>query len=414
MSINKLLDKSFLLKLTMRQVGIFNCIPVKLNGNDVIVFNSVESRKLTVLCGLHFLATCSQIFQCTILSKLTTKNISTVENILAWFILQLTVLSTYCVLICRTKGPTWKLYLDNILNLNKKLKNITASNSISTKVKWKSLKLLQSLNLLLVPTILLTILLFAPLYVVGFHWQNPCKLSLMFYFVLNECSDNQIFPQSSFETIFQALLKSFLFLGNIWVLAFGLHGFYFVCLTGFVISPMTILEYIQQFRTQSQAFMQNIYKQALVYRQFQVLNKMSNFLQQTCLQLFMTSAMIAVSMNLGLLVASFNGSLEEANVFLMGSFLMVTVNGTICILVVFGGMAAVYAESKHLIADEKRLELTFKSRMNKRWCRMYWRSCSTIQFKFGNSNFLEEHTPLKCFDCVLNLTVQTLILSRNR
>lgn len=56
----------------MRKVGIFNYIPVKLIDNEV-KFNSSESRKLKTLCFLSFPTTCLQIWQCVILSKLTTK-----------------------------------------------------------------------------------------------------------------------------------------------------------------------------------------------------------------------------------------------------------------------------------------------------------------------------------------------------
>lgn len=92
-----------------------------------------------------------------------------------------------CLFICQSKGPTCKLYMDNIMNLMKEFRNISTNN---VGLEWKNLKLLHCLNLLLVPTLLLTVALFPPFYVVGFHWENPCKLSLNLYFLLDECLDN--------------------------------------------------------------------------------------------------------------------------------------------------------------------------------------------------------------------------------
>ncbi len=167
--------------------------------------------------------------------------------------------------------------------------------------------------------LLITTVVFPPIYVVGPHWINPCKPSFLFYLLLIECNKPCLLTNGIIFYITGIFLKLMVFTFKIWALYIGLHGAFFVAIPGHIIGPMMIRERIQLFRKR---FVQtsNVYAESVVYREFKVFNSLANCLQQNCLGLFITALIVPMSMVFSLLIASSGGWVPEANILLTGFF----------------------------------------------------------------------------------------------
>lgn len=213
---------------------------------------------------------------------------------------------------------------------------------------------------------------------------------------------------SPIRNLIATTLKIVIFIGNIGIWDIGIHAASFVVITGHIISPVIVRECIRKIQKRLQ-LSHNICKESAVYRQLQVFNSISNAVQQSCLGLSIVVMILCTSMAFGLLIASsVTGATQQV---LVAAFLILTVDGTIGILVALGGLVRVHSESKNLITVVKRLDYTYMSQVDRRWVKRFWQSCDRLRIKFGDSNFLEDLTPLRCYDCVLDYTVQILLLS---
>lgn len=173
MAIVQYFDTSFLVRSAMRQIGIFNCAPVKLadslpnpNPHHVkfVKLNSRELRHLKLTSFLHSVAAVISMCQCFISSN--EKSRSTFDIILGCFTLTLIGVTTFYLHLCRSEGTIWKIYLDNLLTMTKKLK----SNRKSKTSEWlASLTYTNLITLLMVPMLQLTFLGFPIIYFVALH-----------------------------------------------------------------------------------------------------------------------------------------------------------------------------------------------------------------------------------------------------
>ncbi len=118
-------------------------------------------------------------------------------------------------------------------------------------------------------------------------------------------------------------------------------------------------------------------------------------------------------MSLASLVKFSKGTSEVASLVMMTTLGIAVIDCMFGILVILGGMVAVYTISKKTLTRAKlAVSQTTMSRYDRRWAKRFLRSCNAIKIKFGANNFFDELTPLRCLDSSLNLTVQVLLLSR--
>jgi len=74
-------------------------------------------------------------------------------------------------------------------------------------------------------------------------------------------------------------------------------------------------------------------------------------------------------------------------------------------------MVAVHKTSEKMLVEANRLVGSLEmSRYMKLWVKRFWRSCDEVKIRFGDNNFLDTLTPLRCMDTSMNLTVQVLLL----
>lgn len=157
----------------------------------------------------------------------------------------------------------------------------------------------------------------------------------------------------------------------------------------------------------------NIQNNSEVYRKLQVFNLLLNSIQQDCFAVLLVSITFIISMSLGLLVKFSNTTSKEVTLLMMATLCISVVDCMFGILVILGGMVAVYSNSKIRLEGTKMvIAQTQLSSYDRRWAKRFWRSCENIKIRFGDNNFFDELTPLRCLDVTSNFTVQVLLLSR--
>lgn len=413
MIVTKYIDESSLINLTMKQMSIFKCAPVKLTDLvsqkdlDLIhfsVLNRSESRVFKLRSFLFLIAVLIEIFQFLQALKVMSGPVHRNQDIILGLqvLIQLLMVTTYTQ-SCKNKGYTFAIYLNSLFKFKKTYSKVFADQT------WRHLSTIEYLNLLFIRSILFCSVIFSPCLVLGFHWDNPCKPTLIGAFLLEECYDTLGHQIGIILFVRKAIVKLGVFSLNIWVWWFSVNGTAFILITVNIIATVMTHDCIRLFWEKLKTS-ESIYEDALLYRQIQIFNVLNNFVQQGCLGVFIICTTLMISNCFSLLISTLN----EINIFMTVTFLLVAVNSTIAILLFLGGMVSVHLESKKKLLNIRRLELTYYSRAVRRWARRFWRSCEIIKFKFGSNNFIEKQTPLKCLDFAINLTVQFLLLSRNK
>lgn len=105
------------------------------------------------------------------------------------------------------------------------------------------------MSLVWVKCAIVTAVVFPIFFVYGVHWTNPCKVSLLGFWLLEKCNIEPNF----IKMVPNVLVKAVVFLINHWMWVFGLQG---ALLGGLVISTMTMIcmhEFIERL-AESKAF----------------------------------------------------------------------------------------------------------------------------------------------------------------
>lgn len=151
-----------------------------------------------------------------------------------------------------------------------------------------------------------------------------------------------------------------------------------------------------------------------LYRELQLLNKCGNIVHQNIIGSLILAAILATSAGISLLV-QLNGSMDnELNTTIFLAMGTALANGLPSNMIFLKGLESVCANSKNVIKYAKCFKDKCFSRKDKLSVKKLFSSCNMLKVKFVNSNFLEELTPLRCFNFAVDMTVQFLIVSRNK
>lgn len=410
MTFKKYKDTNFLFKLATRQTRIFKSVPLRLdylNSSKKLSFVLECSKNIRVLkykCILHTSLVGLQLLQCLLSStKQFNREQSAFDKIFGWLTFQILMTTSIFLHICRINGPTFQSYLNNILNTSKNIASNTTKLDRFTTFGVK-------LKLWAIPIILFSGHVFGPILVFGFHWKNQCKSSFVGYFLLEECHKSASVENLDILTITRRWFAKILaFILNIcmWNLGGSCAGFMVtVC---YIISPIIQQEFIYFMGTQLNDI-ETVYSRLSVYRQLQILNTLYNETQKVALGAMMVCGTLGVSISLAFLVSSLNGGHSKANILVFVTYGMSICNCTFALVIVLGGMVAVSLKSEKYLKDVSKLELRQISREKRLWIRRHWRSCAKVKIYFGENNFLENLTPLRCLDWAVNLAVQILLV----
>lgn len=153
------------------------------------------------------------------------------------------------------------------------------------------------------------------------------------------------------------------------------------------------------------------YESILIYRHIQLIANLYNEIQQKQpMPALIAGSILAFSVTLAFLVQN---SFSKQNISILILMFQMCVESAFFILFSLSTVAAVFKESR--LASQK-----IKSNLNsvadikeRRWTRIFWKSCGVIKIKFGGDNFVEESTPLNCLSHGVQMAVQILLLWRN-
>lgn len=326
-------------------------------------------------------------------------------------------LSTCAIHSCACIGKAFDIVfcVNGILQL---LQSEESKNLVKKRVG-----IIAYLNIFFVHGIYLTITAFPFVFVYGLHWQNSCIPSIVGYWMIPECY-SQDHPESigSFNFIFGVAIKIGILVGNQFAWSFGIF------MTGMVVGGLQILLVMMlidclrifwsSLRLSKNA--ETLQKAWLLYRQLQLLGSLNNEIQQgIVLTIMLVDGVFLHALSLSSVVRLFKQFSEGHPLPMIpfSVFLMVTIDTLLLVIVTFGGMSAVYRESKHIIKRKAKWHIhscfdtpSAYSRMDLKWQEKFHKSCPLVKVKFGGNNFIEELTPLNCINMAVGMTVQLLLL----
>lgn len=291
----------------------------------------------------------------------------------------------------------------------------------SRKLGRKSLGIIGYLNILFVYGMHFTIVTFPAVFVYGLHRRNPCICSLVGFWMIPECYNRGHFENlGNFNFLLRIAAKIGILVANQIAWSFGIYGTAMVVVGLQILLIMMLTDCLRIFwgrLKHSRAC--ELLKAWQLHRQLQILGDLNNYIQQgSVLIVTIINGIILHALSFSSVVRMFKFSEGVALPKIPFSvFLLVTVDSVLLIIVTFGGMSAVYRESKSIIKRKAmwHMHICFVSpseysRMELKWQEKFYKSCPLIKVKFGYSNFIEELTPLNCMNTAVGMAVQLLLL----
>jgi len=152
-------------------------------------------------------------------------------------------------------------------------------------------------------------------------------------------------------------------------------------------------------------------KTALKYRNIQVLSNAMNMVLASALLYSIIAATFIMSFGItGVIKLSW----AKEILFVLVLLFLLFVNCAVGLLVGVGGLVSVYTESKKVInklkIQNRLMWYGATSKKEFKWRQSFYISCSSIKIKLGQSNFLEDLTPLNLINNAVGLTVHMRLL----
>ncbi len=150
-----------------------------------------------------------------------------------------------------------------------------------------------------------------------------------------------------------------------------------------------------------------------MYRNIQVLNILCNEAQKNVLMPFVI--LVGIGMESMGTAALLRISWNYENMFWLMCFGVLAVTAILAILLVLGGMAQTFQESKSILArlQKKNCGVRLKPRKGRlasKWRKRFYWSCTPVKIRVGEINFIDRHTPLNCLNFANGLTVNILLI----
>lgn len=295
------------------------------------------------------------------------------------------------------------LYVNGLLRFIKKFPRARCQKRIT---------LIEGLNMFLASGMYLSGIIGTAGLVYALHWNNPCKASLLGYWLLPECSGLDVE-----STLIANLTKIFVLLGNHFIMCFGSLAITFVvgvlqCLGTMILVDCPKIFWMQMRQENEPRMLQNA---CIFYRQIQLLGNLNNLIQQRIMTTSMLiNGIVCHAFCLTGAILTTKNYVGKQSTISLTFFLTIAIDCLLMIIVMFGGLSNVFKESKISSYKMKQLSCDWKdkgvSRITQSWqIRFFW-SCSPVKVKFGSTNFVEELTPLNAINFSLGLVVQLLLL----
>lgn len=295
------LDKYFLLYLSAKQAGLFNSVPIKPEPREysqTFKFVSKTSPEIKILRYKTFIYTVIigiLFIQCLFFQQFSSVNPPNIsDTFLGFFCLMLNGLQACYLQFTLLHGSTLEYFLNIILKFSRK----NTQNFMKSKYSGN---IVESFNLVLVPMLMFSITIFIPCFVFGLHWINPCKPSLLGYFLLDECRGIRYLYSGYFFELRKVLLKISVYIVNLWMWYFGAFCICFVTSAISLICPVIASTSIKALWYQLHRT-RDIAGNYRMYREIHLLNSVYNEIQKELLGVLILGAIFCATTNLTLLI----------------------------------------------------------------------------------------------------------------
>lgn len=225
-----------ILKFSILNVKFFKSIPIcitaQANKNHVAyTVSAVDSKKLRhlkyktfvakVLLGILFL----QCIQVSLRPSVTRHY----EFVLSWFSFCVLTTATYHLHELQQKSDVLITYLTSILHLQRR---------ISTTTRHRIWSLNEMLNRIFALMTLCTGFVYTPVFLLGFHYSNPCQASLIGHQLMMDCKNGANLSMETYQYLQKEFEKLSVLLLNIWVWYFTMNATVFAAAVVMIICPI--------------------------------------------------------------------------------------------------------------------------------------------------------------------------------
>lgn len=212
MDFQNFFSNTCILNFSAKSAKIFKCIPFNITpkSNQKYQVSAIDSKSLYRLKLKTFLATflvTVLLFQC-IHDSVKSSQTNMYQRIISWFSFFLLTIATYDVHEIQQNLNSLIIFLKAIFDLQQKS---------STKYRFSELLLNEKLNRTFALMALCTAYVFGPLFVLGFHYLNPCKASLIGNQLITECQTDIYLPKPIYLHLLNSFKKLTVFILNIWI-----------------------------------------------------------------------------------------------------------------------------------------------------------------------------------------------------
>lgn len=152
---------------------------------------------------------------------------------------------------------------------------------------------------------------------------------------------------------------------------------------------------------------------AKTFREFQLLEIFCNTIQRYMLGAVIMASILDISIPCSCLIHQSTRTDKDLNCMMVLAMLIAVFDGIAFLLVWVCGILQVSAKSKLFLCIARYIDMTTLTTKERKWSRRFYRSSRIVKIKFGDDNFLENLTPLRCLDFSAGITLQILLLSSN-
>lgn len=334
---------------------------------------------------------------------LRSKDIAGAEKVINGIFLAVLLCCVSHVQVGRTKTAEMVVLLNALLQFDSIHKDKVVVR------RFRSIR--DRMNILFVQSIILSVVVVPIGYVYGFHWMQPCKPSIVGYFVIDECHSWPM-AKSLFQKTWDKLAKICVFMLNHWMWSYGLHGAAFCTCAFLTITTSRIRSFIETYcHICTNNCSDNIIENFSIYRHIQLLVDLSNeIMQKSLVPVVVVSTTFAMGFSLA---TTIHTPWVSENMIVLFLMFATYVNSFFFLIFCLGGMATVYQESTMAFDKLEHHCSSISNRNFRKWARHFLRSCNPARMKFGGDNFVEKLTPLNSVGWAINISIQTLLFQRN-
>ncbi len=202
-----------------------------------LIHNSSQKSKLNHKTGIHAGLLLIMILQGILALTKQAKSYSFTDQFVYGIGLVMVLAGHLELRVCRTHAVAICLYVNGIMLFQNKYHKILYNGSIVSMLT-RPLSQIEKINVRFAYAYCLSALFVPVAFLYGLHWQNPCKPSLIVYWLIPECGNTNKWMWSICGKVIVLLI-------NHWALSFSWHAAQFVLGGIHVICTLSLRGFIE-------------------------------------------------------------------------------------------------------------------------------------------------------------------------